>query len=256
MRKLQDYRPDPRHDPRHSNETDEKEFESVYGGETSFSVEDLNLKPDQYREVLTLFKSRLENVFKRQQDRLSELRKGNPLLVPVFFHASPITTLTGIASTGVEVCSGLKGKGAYVATEPELSYGPVIWGYGEENAFITTNGYCSSMRGHTVQGGRNAFWTAFEEVLEVQPGFLNVRNKFLNALQLVLRERIQKYASSMAPDLQITFELEILHQCKENLLFRVEEGKRPRALQLKCREMDKIHLINVQRQLGLQVNDN
>lgn len=200
---------------------------------------DLNVSSQLLIKNLQVFKAKLESVRDRQLKRLEALKQGAAVSLPVFFHTAPLEVAASIASTGVEVTPAAKGTGTYVSTEPELTYGAVSFGFPESLGFISDAVFFADYRGHTAIGGKQAVWSAFKEMLEVQPGTLQVRRQFLDSLQEVIRERVQQ-AHFLTFEQQIDLEMTLLQRLNAQLVFRMPS---PGTLQIGYREHKTISLI-------------
>lgn len=206
---------------------------SIYGSNVESQIQaktppitysDLQIDQATLLSHLQLFKGKLESVQQRQAKRLQALRKGEMVSIPVYFHTAPFEAVSSIASTGVETTHASKGTGAYVSTTPELTYGAVSFGFPEYVGFISESAYSAEDRGHTVLGGKEAVWNAFKEMLEIQPGTLQLRHQFLNAVQVALRENLEGEGGLSFKE-KVIAEAYFLKLINHNLVFRISNDQ-------------------------------
>lgn len=146
---------------------------------------------DTLKEDLLLIKSKLENVQKRQQERLKNLASGNPVIIPEYFHATSEVLASSIAKTGIEASQARSGFGAFLSKDPELRYGTTILGLSQIVSF--------SSKAETFAKDRKAptrvndtIWSGLRELIEVQPGTVQLKEKFLTNLQILIREKLKE----------------------------------------------------------------
>jgi len=207
--------------------------------EETFKFSDLKVSSEFLVNHLQIFKSKLESVRDRQLKRLEALKQGEAVSVPVYYHTAPLEAAASITGSGVEVTPAAKGNGAYVSTEPELTYGTVSFGFPELTGFTSDSDFFADYRGHTAIGGKQAIWSAFKEMLEVHPGTAQVRQQFLSSAQEVIRERIQQHALFLSLEQQAFLELNLLNKINQLLVFRMNSG----MLQIGYRNDKSISLI-------------
>ncbi len=166
------------------------------------------------QKALEILISKVDNVIKRQETRIEKFEKGEPISIPLMFHAAPKEdVLFQITSSEIRY-SNSSYTAAFVSTNPAmLRYGGAVLGLGSESAFSsplekTFNDISILLPGKLSAFGFNKDvlrdtkseqWIGFSESVTINPKVQEVEQQFFASLQ----EHFLDYISKAHPEIPL-----------------------------------------------------
>lgn len=188
----------------------------------------------QIAEALTLCKTKVSNLKNRKEE---QLQSKAPLL-PRYFHAAPsLDVAVSILHTGIEAVEARSGFGAFVSTNPELRYGPVMIGLPETAATSSQVATVFEKDSENPLEREEDIWAGLEENIKINPQQVelekHLHKNMKDALRKILGEKIAD------PKERVKLEAKLFSRLAKSLTYRYEtlpSGKR--GWQLYYRELN------------------
>ena len=221
------------------------ENKKIQGGALQTNIPDIDNfynKAKDKQKAFEILISKVDNVIKRQETRIEKFEKGEPISIPLMFHAAPKEdVLFQITSSQIRY-SNSSYNAAFVSTNPAmLRYGGAVLGLGSESAFSSpleklkeVNTPPTLLPGTSTSFIRTALrdttseqWIGFSESVTINPKVKEVEQQFFASLQ----EHFLYYISYAHPkipldskELHLAIAQTIIDLRNEKLTFNFEEN--------------------------------